>query len=94
MSVSKPITAKDLQEFSEALEKNPLLKYQMGSAWSCLLCSLQSINLASYNSHSIVFFGTWPKLYTLTVVQNFLSMGSAGKIYGSYIYIGLKHVCM
>jgi hypothetical protein len=32
MSVSKPITAKDLQDFSEALEKNPLLKYQMGSA--------------------------------------------------------------
>jgi hypothetical protein len=30
--VSKPITARDLEEFSEALEQNPLLKYQMGSA--------------------------------------------------------------
>ena len=31
MSVSKPITAKDLQEFSQALQQNALLKYQMGS---------------------------------------------------------------
>jgi hypothetical protein len=37
MSVSKPITAKDLQDFSEALEKNPLLKYQMGRAGKLLI---------------------------------------------------------
>ncbi len=35
--MSKPITAKDLQDFSEALEKNPLLKYQMGSAGKLLV---------------------------------------------------------
>ena len=32
MSVSKPITARDLEEFTQALEKNPLIKYQMESA--------------------------------------------------------------